>query len=73
MKGHENRERVSCFSRPFATFAVQAVCDEQRRCAEKLDGMQAQVSELKRLQAQLAAELERLSGAVLAQAFKGDS
>ena len=44
----------------------------QRRIVEYLDGVQAQVSELKRLQAESAAELERLSGAVLARAFRGE-
>ncbi|TEU16125.1 MAG: hypothetical protein E3J21_11545 [Anaerolineales bacterium] len=39
---------------------------------EYLDGVQAQVAELKRLQAGAAAELERLSGAVLARAFRGE-
>ena len=37
-----------------------------------LDCVQAQVTELKRLQATSAAELERLSEAVLARAFKGE-
>jgi type I restriction enzyme S subunit len=46
--------------------------DEQRRIVEYLDGVQAQVAELKRLQAESAAELERLSGAVLARAFRGE-
>jgi hypothetical protein len=34
--------------------------------------VQAQVAELKRLQAASAAELERLEGAVLARAFRGE-
>jgi type I restriction enzyme S subunit len=45
---------------------------EQHRIVEYLDGVQAQVAELKRLQAESAAELERLSGAVLARAFRGE-
>jgi type I restriction enzyme S subunit len=45
---------------------------EQRRIVEYLDGVQAQVMELKRLQAESAAELARLSGAVLARAFRGE-
>jgi len=45
---------------------------EQHRIVEYLDGVQAQVSELKRLQAESAAELERLSGAVLARALRGE-
>jgi type I restriction enzyme S subunit len=45
---------------------------EQHRIVEYLDGVQAQVTELKRLQAESAAELERLSGAVLARAFRGE-
>lgn len=43
---------------------------EQRRIVEYLDGVQAQVDELKRLQTASAAELERLEGAVLARAFR---
>jgi hypothetical protein len=39
---------------------------------EYLDSVQAQVSTLKRLQAAPAAELERLGGAVVARAFKGE-
>jgi hypothetical protein len=34
--------------------------------------VQTQVAELKRLQAESAAELERLSGAMLARAFRGE-
>jgi type I restriction enzyme S subunit len=45
---------------------------EQRRIVDYLDGVQAQVAELRRLQAASAAELERLEGAVLARAFKGE-
>jgi type I restriction enzyme S subunit len=45
---------------------------EQRRIVEYLDDVQAQVAELKQLQAGSAAELERLSGAVLARAFQGE-
>ena len=45
---------------------------EQRRIVEYLDGVQARVAELKRLQAGSVAELERLDGAVLAQAFRGE-
>ena len=45
---------------------------EQRRIIEYLDAVQAQVTELKRLQAASAAELGRLSGAVLARAFRGE-
>jgi type I restriction enzyme S subunit len=45
---------------------------EQRRIVDYLDGVQAQVAELRRLQAASAAELERLSGAVLARAFRGE-
>jgi len=44
---------------------------EQRRIVEYLNGMQAQVAELKCLQAKSAAELEQLSEAVLAPAFRG--
>lgn len=45
---------------------------EQHRIVDHLDGVQAQVAELRRLQAASAIELERLSGAVLAQAFRGE-
>jgi len=45
---------------------------EQRRIVEYLDAVQAQVAELKRLQAESAVELERLSGAILARAFRGE-
>jgi type I restriction enzyme S subunit len=44
----------------------------QRRIVDYLDGIQAQVAELKRLQASSAAELARLEGAVLARAFRGE-
>jgi hypothetical protein len=44
----------------------------ERRIVEHLDGVQAQVAERKRLQAESAAELEQLSGAVLARAFRGE-
>ena len=44
---------------------------EQHRIVEYLDGVQAQVAELKRLQDESVAELDRLSGAVLARAFRG--
>lgn len=45
---------------------------EQRRIVAYLDSVQAQVDELRRLQAASAAELARLEGAVLARAFKGE-
>jgi type I restriction enzyme S subunit len=45
---------------------------EQHRIVEYLDGLQAQVAELKQLQAGSAVELEWLSGAVLARAFRGE-
>jgi len=45
----------------------------QRRIVDYLDGVQAQVAELKRLQTASAAEVERLDGAVLARAFRGES
>jgi hypothetical protein len=44
----------------------------ERRIVEYLDGVQAQVAELKHLQVESAAGLERLSGAVLARAFRGE-
>ncbi len=46
---------------------------EQRRILDYLDGVQARVAELKRLQAASVAEVERLEGAVLARAFRGES
>jgi type I restriction enzyme S subunit len=45
---------------------------EQRHIIEYLDGVQAQVAELRRLQAASATELERLREAVLARAFQGE-
>ncbi len=45
---------------------------KQRRIIEYLDGVQGQVAELKRVQAESAAELERLEGAILARAFRGE-
>jgi len=45
---------------------------EQRRIVEYLDDVQAHVTELKRFQTESVAELERLSGAVLARAFRGE-
>ena len=74
---HEIRERaqrarrLSCGSRVFVPFVFQIAADAQRRIVEYLDGVQAQVAELKRLQTESAAELERLSGAVLVRAFRG--
>jgi restriction endonuclease S subunit len=44
---------------------------EQDRIIGYLDGVQAQVAELKGIQAESAAELERLEGAILARAFRG--
>jgi len=44
----------------------------QHRIVEYLDGLQDQSVELKRLQAASAAELERIRGAVLARAFRGE-
>jgi type I restriction enzyme M protein len=46
--------------------------DEQRRFVAYLDAVQAQVTRLKRLQAESAAELARLQGAILAQLFGDD-
>jgi type I restriction enzyme S subunit len=45
---------------------------KQRRIVEYLDGVQAQVAELKRVQAESAARLARLEGAILARAFRGE-
>jgi type I restriction enzyme S subunit len=44
---------------------------EQRRIVAYLDGLQAKVDELKRLQADSAAELDALLPAILDRAFKG--
>jgi type I restriction enzyme S subunit len=60
--------RRQLFSYPFPLPSL----DEQRRIVEYLDDVQAQVVELKCLQADSAAELERLRGAVLARAFRGE-
>ena len=61
-----NRSQLFAYSFPLPSL------DEQCRIVEYLDGVQAQVTELKRLQAESAAELERLSGAVLARVFRGE-
>ncbi|MDP3722533.1 MAG: restriction endonuclease subunit S [Candidatus Omnitrophota bacterium] len=45
---------------------------EQRRIVAYLDGLQAQVDALKRLQAETAAELATLLPSVLAKAFRGE-
>ncbi len=45
---------------------------EQRRIVEYLDGLQARVEAVKRLQAETAAELAALLPAVLARAFRGE-
>jgi type I restriction enzyme S subunit len=45
---------------------------EQRRIVAYLDGLQAKVDELKRLQALAAAELDALLPAILDRAFKGE-
>jgi hypothetical protein len=66
-EAHERHERGSCVS----CLRVSIVA-EQHRIIEYLDGVQAQVAELKHLQAESVAELERLSGAVLARAFRGE-
>ena len=46
--------------------------DEQRRIVVYLDGLQAKVDELKRLQGQTQEELDALMPSVLAKAFKGE-
>jgi type I restriction enzyme S subunit len=46
--------------------------NEQRRIVAYLDGLQAQVDALKKLQAQTAAELDALLPAILDRAFKGE-
>ena len=45
--------------------------EEQRRIVAYLDGIQAQVDALKKLQTQTAAELDALLPAILDRAFKG--
>lgn len=45
---------------------------EQRRIAAELDGLQAQVDALKRLQAETAAELDAMLPSILDKAFKGE-
>jgi type I restriction enzyme S subunit len=44
----------------------------QRRIVEYLDGLQAKVDRLKKLQAQTAAELDGLLPSILDKAFKGE-
>jgi len=46
--------------------------EEQSRIVAYLDGLQAQVDALKKLQAQTAAELDALLPAILDRAFKGE-
>lgn len=46
--------------------------DEQRRIVTYLDSLQAQVDQLKQLQAESAAELDALLPSILDQAFKGE-
>ena len=45
---------------------------EQRRIVAYLDGVQAKVDALKKMQAETAAELAALLPSVLAKAFKGE-
>lgn len=45
---------------------------QQRRIVAELDGLQAQVDALKRLQAETCAELDALQSAILDRAFKGE-
>jgi type I restriction enzyme, S subunit len=45
---------------------------EQRRIVSELDALQAEVDALKRLQAEMAAELEAMLPAILDRAFKGE-
>jgi hypothetical protein len=66
----KNTKALSCASPSFAPFVFPMAADAQRRIVEYLDGVQVQVAELKCLQAESAAELERLSGVVLARAFQ---
>lgn len=49
-----------------------APTDEQRRIVAYLDGLQAKVDALKKLQAHTAAELDALLPAILDRAFKGE-
>jgi len=48
------------------------VLAEQRRIVAELDGMQAKVDELKKLQAETAIELDALLPSILDKAFKGE-
>jgi type I restriction enzyme S subunit len=45
---------------------------EQRRIVAYLDGLQARVDELKRLQAETQKELDALMPSILAKAFAGE-
>lgn len=51
-------------------FPAKLSLDEQRRIVAYLDGLQAQVDPLKKLQTQTAAELDALLPAILDRAFK---
>lgn len=55
----------------FFTFVLPPL-EEQHRIVAYLDGLQAQVDALKKLQAQTAAELDALLPAILDKAFKGE-
>ena len=46
--------------------------EEQRRIVAYLDGLQAKVDDLKKLQAETTAELDALLPSILDKAFKGD-
>lgn len=68
----ERRERLSCVSRPFASFVFQTALDEQHHIVTYLDSLQAQADELAVLQDATQVELEALLPSLLDQAFRGN-
>ncbi|MBE2196862.1 MAG: restriction endonuclease subunit S [Anaerolinea sp.] len=69
-RGVGNKNLVLKFIRQFP-IPVPSL-DEQRRIVAYLDSLQAQVDQLKRLQAESAAELDALLPSILDRAFKGE-
>lgn len=69
-RGVGNKNLVLKFIREFPMPAPPLL--EQRRIVAYLDGLQAKVDALKRLQAETAAELDALLPSILDKAFKGE-
>ena len=55
----------------FSFSAIGEANAAQRRIVAELDGLQAKMDELKRLQAETAAELDALLPSILDRAFRG--